>query len=86
MRTGFWWRNLRERGNLEDLGVDGKIILKWIFLKWAGEGGMCRIDVAQDKDRWQALVNAVMNFRVHKMRGISRLAESLLASEEGVSM
>jgi hypothetical protein len=47
---------------------------------------MCWIDVAQDKDRWQALVNAVMNFWVHKMRGISRLAESLLASEEGLSM
>ena len=32
---------------------------------------MCWIDVAQDKDRWQALVNVVMNFRVQKMRGVS---------------
>ena len=27
-------------------------------------GGMVYIDLAQDKDRWWALVNAVMNLRV----------------------
>jgi hypothetical protein len=30
----FWFGNLRERDNLEDLGVDGRIMLKWIFKKW----------------------------------------------------
>ena len=32
--TGFWWRNLKERYHLEDPGVDGRIILRWIFRKW----------------------------------------------------
>jgi hypothetical protein len=29
----FWCRNLRERGYLGDPGVDGRIILRWIFRK-----------------------------------------------------
>ena len=32
--TGFWWGNLRERNDLGDPGVDGRIILTWIFRKW----------------------------------------------------
>jgi hypothetical protein len=30
VHTGFWWRNLKERNLLKDLGVDGRIILKYI--------------------------------------------------------
>jgi hypothetical protein len=41
--------NLRERENLEDTGVEGRI-LKFIFKKW--------IDLAQDRN-----VNALMNLR-----------------------
>jgi len=36
-----------------------------------GCGGMDWIQVAQDRDRWRALVNTVMNLRFPKMRGIS---------------
>jgi hypothetical protein len=51
-----WWENLTQRDHLGDAGVDGRIILIWIFRKW---------DVgAQDRNRWRTLVNAVMNLRV----------------------
>jgi hypothetical protein len=33
VHTGFWWGDMRERDNLEDLGIDGRIIFKWIFRK-----------------------------------------------------
>jgi hypothetical protein len=53
---------VRERDYLEDPGVDGKIIVRWIFRKW--DIGMDWIELALDRDRWRARVNAVMNLRV----------------------
>jgi hypothetical protein len=31
--TGFWWGKLRERDHLEDLGIERRILLKYIFSK-----------------------------------------------------
>jgi hypothetical protein len=46
---------------LEEPGVDGRIILRWIFRKTAR--GIDWIDLAQYSDRWRALVNALINLR-----------------------
>ena len=47
---------------MKDPGLDGRIILKRIFKKWVGE--IDWIVMAQDRDRWQVLVCAVMNFSI----------------------
>jgi hypothetical protein len=62
VHTEFWWGDLREGGYLGDPGVDEGIILKWIFKTW-DVGGMDWIELTQDRDRWRAVVNAVMNLR-----------------------
>jgi hypothetical protein len=49
------------KSHLEDLVVGGRKILKCILKTW--------IDLAQDRDRSRALVNAVMNIWLHKMPG-----------------
>jgi len=36
----FWLGNLREREHLEDLSIDGRIILICIFKKWNGGHGL----------------------------------------------
>jgi hypothetical protein len=60
--TKFWSEN-KGRDHSEDLDVNGMIVLKrifseigWKFVDW--------MHLAQDKDRWSAVVNTVMNFQV----------------------
>ena len=48
---------------MKDFGVDRRIILKW-FLKEIMCENMDWVHLAQDRDKWRAVVNMVVNFEV----------------------
>jgi hypothetical protein len=48
-----------KRDHSEDRGVHGRMCSEWILGKFAGREEW--IQLAQDWDRWRALVNTVMN-------------------------
>jgi hypothetical protein len=62
---GFWWESPKEKDHLKDQGVDVRNGSKRTVGRLAGGGGGVQwIHLAQDRDRWRAVVNAVMNLRV----------------------
>jgi hypothetical protein len=58
--TRFEWESQKERGQLEEQVVDGIII----YLEETGWRSVEWIQLVQDRERWQALVNTVMNLRI----------------------
>ena len=54
---------LEGQKHLEDPGVSRRITLKYIFKKWHGEA-LTGLIWLQGRDRWLALVNAVIKLRV----------------------
>jgi hypothetical protein len=68
----FGGGHLRERNHLEDLDIEGKIMLQWIL--------EMRIDSAVCSDKWQDCVNIVMNlwfpYSVHNLQANLELSIS----------
>jgi hypothetical protein len=61
-------------GNPEGKRPLERPIRRWVYnirmdLGEVGWGDVDWIGLAQDKNRWRALVNSVLNFRVHEMLG-----------------
>jgi hypothetical protein len=62
--TRFLWESLKERDHSEDQGVGGRMGLEWILDSLVGGVGVDWVCLAQDRDRWRAVVSAVMYLRV----------------------
>ena len=82
MHTGFWCRNLKERGFVNDLDMDGWIILKYMWNGWADIiwNGFMWLMVRTSDGLWMQY----WVFRFCKMLVISWVAEELLASKESL--
>ena len=67
----------------EDVDVNGRDNIK-IGVQAVVWGGTEWIALADDRDSWRALVNAVMNTRVPQNEGISGPVEKLLVCQDGL--
>ena len=64
IHRGFCWGDLREIVLLEDSGIDGRKILSIYIYHHEVGLGWDWVDLAEDRDTWRAVVNAVMTDRV----------------------
>jgi hypothetical protein len=60
MPAGIWWGNLTQRAQLENLGVDRRIILKWLYTKYDGRAWIELVSFRIGTSG--GLVKAVMEF------------------------
>lgn len=75
MHASFWWRKLEKRGHLKgpDIVVVDNITLDLKEIKWEG---IDWIKLVQDRDKWWALVNMMVEFEVS-----GNLTDKLLVSK-----
>jgi hypothetical protein len=57
----IWWVNQKESDLLGDLALDGRLKRDSYEIEW---DAMDWIRLAEDRDKWRAVVNKVTNFRV----------------------
>jgi len=51
-------RNLKEKGHLESLDIEDTMLLERLQKEW---GSVNLIELAQDRNKWQTLVNTVIH-------------------------
>jgi hypothetical protein len=78
MHTTFWSENLKVKDNLEDQGIDERLLK--LISKEIGCEGLEKIYLAQNRVCWCALINTAMDHLVSYNAGIFCLSEVLLAS------
>jgi hypothetical protein len=80
--TGFWW-GAWGKDSTWKTGLNGRIILKWIFKQWNWEAWTELICLRVGTGGGRLWMQQ-WTFWFYKMGGISWLAEELLVSHEGV--
>jgi len=68
IRTWFWWETPKQEDRLEDLGVEGDKMRA--DLKEIGWDGLYRIYLAEYRNKWWILINAIKNVWVPQNVGI----------------